>query len=190
MRTHLVEVTQNRESGFNWGKFLLGRFDDNEWDHPSDMLGPYAASLIGSQGWGREHMLVLDLATGEGAIFRPGGVARADLDKHKVWVCPMFEPFLEHMYAWIRDGRDAFDLPDVVELPDAQPEMQGYRRQGFERNECRRCHKSIHLVVGLRSEFWVHDSDGSRGCRAATFTKDTGWDDTIPRRWTAAPVVD
>lgn len=130
MNTKLVEVTQNRETGFNWGKFLLGYFDDDEWAHPSDMPGPFVVSLIGSQGWGHEHILVLDLATGEGAMFRPGGVARADLDKHKIWCCPMFEPFLEYLYEFTRAGNDAFDVPAVVELPNAQPAMQGYRRGG------------------------------------------------------------
>lgn len=129
MNTHLVEVTQNQQSGFNWGKFLLGRFDDDEWDRYSELPGGQRR-LIQSQGWSRDHLLVLDLATGEGALFSPPGSARADLNKHKVWVCPMFEPFLAFMYEWVRDGKDPFDLPVVVELPDAPSAMQGYRRSG------------------------------------------------------------
>lgn len=127
MQTKLIEATQGIEHGFNHGKFLLGRFDA-EWEHLSEMDAAhgYERSLLGRCGWSRDHLLVLDVQTGEGAIFYPGGMAKADLDKHKVWVCPMFEPFLAWLYA--QDLSDLSKLPDLVELPEAPAAMHGYRR--------------------------------------------------------------
>ena len=63
-------------------------------------------------------------------MFRPGGMPKADLDQHRVWVCPMFEPFLAWLYEFA-DASDWFDrLPELVELPNAPASMQGYRREG------------------------------------------------------------
>ena len=73
-------------------------------------------------------MLVVDLETGEGAMFSPGGLAAADLQKHRIWVCPMFEPFLAWLYK--QDLSDLTKLPKHVDLPDAPFEMHGYRREG------------------------------------------------------------
>lgn len=134
MRTHIIEVTNGER---NWGKFLLGEFT-TEWDRRSTVDPLSRSPLLGQIGWGRDtgHMLVLDLQTGEGAVFRIGGVASADLQKHKVWVCPMFEPFLEWLYAY-RNERVALGdrtwwegLPALVDLPDAPFAMSGYRRTG------------------------------------------------------------
>lgn len=121
MKTKIVEAIGT----LNWGKFMLGQFDD-ERRHPSALEG---VNLLRSQGWGPEHLLVVDLATGEGAIFaaRPGGLAAADLDKHQIWVCPLFEPFLEWLYQ--QDLTDLDLLPQAVELLDAPALMYGYRRQ-------------------------------------------------------------
>ncbi|MCD0453364.1 hypothetical protein LO762_29905 [Actinocorallia sp. API 0066] len=53
--------------------------------------------------------------------------------------------------------------------------------------ECAKCGKPIETTAGDR-ERWVHsDSDRSRGCRAATFTENEGWNDEIPRTWKAQP---
>jgi hypothetical protein len=129
MQTKLVEVTQDREKGFNWGKFLLGRFDTAEQAYQSKI--DVGRALLSARGWSPDHLLVLDLETGEGCLFRPGGLASADLEKHKVWVCPMFEPFLEWLYR--QDLTDLNTLPDVVELPTAPGAMTGYRRPGPKR---------------------------------------------------------
>jgi hypothetical protein len=75
-----------------------------------------------------EYIFVLDLQTGEGAMFRHGGFARADLNKHKIWVCPLFEPFLEWLYEQDVDVLSC--LPDTVDLPNAPFELRGYRRAG------------------------------------------------------------
>jgi len=86
--------------------------------------------LLSTRGWSHDHVWVLDLETGEGACFRPGGLAHADLNKHRIWVCPLFEPFLEWLYD--QDLTDLTVLPDLVTLTlkEAPFSMFGYRRPG------------------------------------------------------------
>lgn len=124
MKTHIIEAS----NGFNWGKFLLGRFD-TEWSLRSSMDGAGEIPLLRQIGMALDQLLVLDLQTCEGALFsvRGRGLASADLDKHRIWVCPMFEPFLAWLYT--QDVRDLEALPSVVEL-EAPAEMAGYRRPG------------------------------------------------------------
>ena len=114
---------------FNWGKFMVARFDGDDLNYKSRTDTEFPVSLIRSQGWGSEHMLVVDLTTGEGAIFavRPNGFPHADLEKHRIWVCVLFEAFLEWLYQ--QDVSDMDALPSVVQLAVA-PAMQGYRRPG------------------------------------------------------------
>lgn len=157
MRTRFVEATQGVEDGFNHGKFMVGLFSFSEWHRPSEIVRRYAElrtgpllndlhvpRLLRRCGWTEQHALVLDLQTGEGAMFFPSGSASADLDKHKVWVCPMFEPFLSWLYehvrehGWEPDAERPLDpvwfvrLPEVVELPGAEGALYGYRRGGPE----------------------------------------------------------
>lgn len=127
MKVKFIEASQNAERGFNWGKFAVMRFDE-EWSWRS-AIDLTSSSLLRSCGWGSNHLWVLDLQTGEGAFLSPGGSAHADLDKHKVWVCPMFEPFLEWLYG--QDLADLDALPTLVELPDAPGAFAGYRRPGL-----------------------------------------------------------
>lgn len=127
MKTRIIEATNGER---NWGKFLLGRFD-TEWGVETMVGGNAGTSswnILRSQGWDPEHLLVLDLATGEGALFRPGGLAGADLEKHRVWVCPLFEPFLAWLYK--QDLSDLDKLPARVNLPDAPFAFRGHRRPG------------------------------------------------------------
>jgi hypothetical protein len=56
-----------------------------------------------------------------------------------------------------------------------------------ERVACRRCGHPIFQA----GDTWFHrgaEGGRHRGCRAASFEPDKGWDDTLDRRWTAAPV--
>lgn len=130
MQTRIIEGTNE----FNYGKFMLARFERHEWGHRSH-LGDVSdvpdemaeRSVLSARGWTRRHIWVLDLQTGEGAIFLPGGSARADLEKHKIWVCPMFEPFLEWVYR--QDLSDLDALPHAVELV-GDSALYGYRRPG------------------------------------------------------------
>lgn len=131
MKTKFVEVTD--ETSFNWGKMLVGRFDQDEWHRRSEMMfatDGSETSLLGTRGWSREHIIVLDLETGEGCIFRPGGLASADLTKHRVWVCPMFEPFLGWLYK--QDLSDLEKIPSKVNLGKVPTAMAGYRRPGVQ----------------------------------------------------------
>ncbi len=126
MNITFVEAT----NGFNWGKFAIGRFDADELIHPSaieDEDMGVSASLVRSRGWGSEHFWFMDLQTGEAAMFRHGGLARADLNKHRIHVCPMAEPALVWIYAHSLD-----DLPPVIRLTEAEApsSMQGFRRPG------------------------------------------------------------
>lgn len=124
MKTKIIEVTNGPQ---NHGKFMVAQFDGIDWLYQS-VVDPGRYLLGPVCGWSEEHRLVLDLQTGEGAIFRLGGYAHADLDKHRVWVCPMFEPFLAWLYE--QDARDLAALPDHVDLPAAPFSMYGYRRPG------------------------------------------------------------
>jgi hypothetical protein len=124
VQTKFIEATNGPQ---NWGKFMLARFDGDEWFRPS-AVGPAKWSLLQQIGKDTKSLLVLDLQTGEGAILRPGGSAHADLEKHRIWVCPLFEPFLAWLYE--QDLTDLDVLPAHVDLPDAAFAIAGYRRPG------------------------------------------------------------
>lgn len=127
METKLIEATNIDHGGMNWGKFMLGRFTPEEWAHRSTIS--VGRPLLSACGWGHNvnQLLVLDLQTGEGAVFRIGGLASSDLNKHRVWVCPMFEPFLAWLYK--QETADLQALPSLVALDDPG-EWRGYRREG------------------------------------------------------------
>jgi hypothetical protein len=156
MHTTLVEATNGPH---NWGKFLVGAFDAVEWARPAAEFP--GRPLLPTIGWTPGHVLVLDLQTGEGAVFRLGGYPKADLDKHRIWVCPLFEPFLDWLYGEARrlrlDGAALLDaLPAHVDLPDAPFSMQGYRRPGPE-HELRSALQAIHTTArgDEKGECWT-----------------------------------
>jgi hypothetical protein len=126
MKTVIVEATSD---GGNWGKFLVARFTD-EWHHRSALPENQYLPLLTLCGWGGEHIWVADLQTGEGALFRPGGYPKADLAKHRIWVCPLFEPFLTWLYE--QNLGDLDQLPASISLPNAPFAFSGYRRPGPE----------------------------------------------------------
>jgi hypothetical protein len=126
LKTKIIEATQDKEQGFNWGKFLICKFD-SEWEYISQMD---QRPLLAGRGWDNSHVMVIDLQTGEGSLFRQGGLARADLHKHKIWVCPMYEPFLEWLYQ--QDLNDLDKLPPIVVIPGVPGALSGYRRPGPE----------------------------------------------------------
>ncbi len=128
MITKIIEAT----NGFNWGKFMVAQFTPDEWARKSLIdadVGPIGRSLLRSLGWDAsvDHFWVLDLQTGEGAYFRHSGNASADLHKHAIWVCPLYEPFLEWLY---QQPADLAALPELVDLPQAESAIYGYRRKG------------------------------------------------------------
>jgi hypothetical protein len=81
MKVKFIEAVEKTTT--NWGKFMIGRFD-SEWEYRNALDG---RNFLASRGWGPDHLLVLDMQTGEGAIFKPGGLASHDLnEKHQIWV--------------------------------------------------------------------------------------------------------
>lgn len=131
MRLTMVEAHNDRQ---NWAKFAVGVFEE-EWGRRVRIPGDqYGGALLARCGWSREHIWVMDLQTGEGAMFLPGGDAAADLERHQVWVCPLYQPFLTWLYGFIAERRGVADwlaeLPEVVDLPEAPFAMRGYRRAG------------------------------------------------------------
>jgi hypothetical protein len=137
MITKIVEVTNvpgdavpgDINGMSNWGKFMLCGSDPSEQVYKSALL--IGKPLLWACGVDPNSYWVLDLQTGEGARFTPPGRAKYDLDKHKVWVCPMFGPFLDWLYENRINSPADFDrVPPLVNLPDAQFAMAGYRREG------------------------------------------------------------
>jgi hypothetical protein len=124
MQTKFIEATNGP---MNWGKFMVARFTADEWERRATVDGN---PFLKGRGWDENHILVVDLQTGEGSIFRPGGLARADLDKHRIWVCPLFEPFLIWLYKQELD--DLAALPASVDFTqeEAPFAFRGYRREG------------------------------------------------------------
>lgn len=131
MRTHIIEATQ-KGTEFNWGKFMLGEFDA-EWMRPSKLPLPdemkSPVPLLLQRGWGPEHFVILDLETGEGAVFKHDHYLRMQLDtKHQIWVCPLMGPFLDWLS--VQTWEHVTDLPEFVELDTEESGMAGYRRSG------------------------------------------------------------
>lgn len=130
MRTKFIEVTGLGPNGqpFNWGKFMVGCFDGEEWRRRSTVE---PAPILSGRGWTFKHLLVMDLQTGEGAAFKHGGLASSDLnDKHQIWVCPMFEPFLTWLYKQSVEDIDALPSHITLTHEEAPGALAGYRRDG------------------------------------------------------------
>lgn len=133
MITKFVEVSNT----FNWGKFLVCRFTPEEWAVRSE-VDP-GQRLLAGRGWSQQHLWVLDLQTGEGAYFRPGGLAKADLERHRIWVCPMYEVFLGVLYAHPEWCDDITKIPSFVKLEGEEARqasaVYGHRREGPDAKE-------------------------------------------------------
>lgn len=128
MQTKIIEATQpNPETNpQNWGKFMLMQFSWEEFQHPSAVeSGRILLPAIGYWHYDPALLWVMDLQTGEGALFNTKGSAAYDLNKHKIWVCPLFEPFLEWLYKNFNGDLDA--LPAYVQV-ECEFAFSGYRR--------------------------------------------------------------
>jgi hypothetical protein len=125
MQTKFIETTNTDAGGMNWGKFMVARFTESEWERRSEVGGQI---MLAERGWSKDNLLVLDLQTGEGAVFKPKGYAKGDLDKHALWVCPLFEPFLGWLYE--QDLTDIEKLPALVKIKNPASALYGYRRPG------------------------------------------------------------
>lgn len=125
MQTKFIETTNTDAGGMNWGKFMVARFTESEWERRSEVGGQI---MLAERGWSKDNLLVLDLQTGEGAVFKPKGYAKGDLDQHALWVCPLFEPFLGWLYE--QDLTDIEKLPALVKIKNPASALYGYRRPG------------------------------------------------------------
>ena len=125
MQTKFIEATNTDAGGMNWGKLMVARFTESEWERHSEVGGQI---MLADRGWSKDNLLVLDLQTGEGAVFKPKGYAKGDLDKHALWICPLFEPFLRWLYE--QDLTDIEKLPALVKIKNPASALYGYRRPG------------------------------------------------------------
>lgn len=131
MRTRYFEAISAEG---NWGKFMLGQFEPDEIAAqsalPPDPEGWFKpGSMIQGRGWAPgKHWFVMDLQTGEGAYFALGGHADYDLsEKHNIWVCPLFRPFLNWLYERFREGADLWELDRVVRIEGVPLQLSGER---------------------------------------------------------------
>jgi hypothetical protein len=122
VKTYIFEAT----NGPNWGKFLVG-IPTAEWLRYS-VLSPLNRPVLAQRGWSRSHILVLDLETGEGAMFPHSrkGQAWSDLNKHRIAVCVLFEDFLRWLYQQDlrqlgRLSKEAIVLPVAGRPPGRRP---------------------------------------------------------------------
>ncbi len=136
MDTKFVEAGHGPHGG-NWGKFMVGRYTDVELAEPARFPGcERARRLVNLTGPGRQDIWVLDLQTGEGARFPIEFASTTDvrhqLNKHRIHICPLYEPFLAFLYGYIDAHRRTWweDLPRVVEMPAAEFRLFGRRRPG------------------------------------------------------------
>lgn len=133
MLTHFIEATN---AGFNHGKFMLGRLTAEDAATRSALPGYEHESLWtlgGRRTLNPATTLVMDLQTGEGAAFTLEGGrigAHHELEKHKIWVCPMFPHFLGWLYSLDPYPHDITALPRFVDIPEAEGAIFGYRRGG------------------------------------------------------------
>lgn len=134
MLSKMVEVSDQ----VNWAKLMVSQFDNDELAYKSrvdteakSLLEAVAARRKEYWGEAQQKRLVVDLQTDEGAWFlpHPERDPKVDLDRHQIWVCPLFYPFLQWLYR--TNPVHVSGIPDVVELdPDDVIKFQGYRRPG------------------------------------------------------------
>lgn len=113
MKTRIFEAT----NGAAYGKFLVGRFDE-EWKYTPQIEPDYSHQrLLHREGWGPKHFMLLDLSSpGNGSIFHhnPLGMAENDVEKRGLPFCLLYTEFLQWIY---QQKLEEFDeWPAVVEF--------------------------------------------------------------------------
>jgi len=129
MRTHIIEATNGE---LNWGKFMVGVMDTQDWRRMPMTPGcDQGMPLLQARRWDVTDIWVMDLETREGAVFRlANGDPSGALNKHQIWVCPLFEPFVNWLFTQPHEQILMLALPDWVDLPDAVFAFKGHRRPG------------------------------------------------------------
>lgn len=140
METRFVEATDTHRGLY--GKFMLARWTHEEWDRRAQMDGTLGQRLLASRGHDPREFWVVDLETNEGAFFSMNkhGLAASDLMKRRIWVCPLFEGFLQHLYSlddpWaveplvtISHVTDSYRRPGPNDEPQRTASVQAPRRE-------------------------------------------------------------
>lgn len=83
-------------------------------------------------------------------------------------------------------GREVLALLEQLANEAQEKATSAMAESEPDRDTCAKCGQAIQTDSGDR-ERWLHSSDRSRGCRAATFDPGNGWNDAIPRSWMATP---
>lgn len=133
----IIEATDVGQ--FNHGKFMVRLFEHDEYNYMSRIAPEYLLRRFCN--YPRATIWVDDLYTGEGCRFafpsyrikenreQRAAHVKESLNRHRIWVCPMFEPFVTWLLG--QDLSDLSCLPDVVDsLPDDACSFWGYRRPG------------------------------------------------------------
>lgn len=128
MRTYLFETIASPRTPKNWGSFMVCVPDEIEWawqSHVSTSLMPALAEF----GWTPEHVIVMDMKTGEAAFFRPGDrEAAEDLTLHRIYRSPQLGLFLTWLYG--QDIAHLYQQPAVIEVEDCTFALEGWREIG------------------------------------------------------------
>lgn len=117
----ITKIIEGSDGGA-YGKWLVGQLDEHERARTTSLPGYEGSHSIWTFGGARKlgahpgAVLVLDLQTGQGGVFIPGPSSSpdADLDKAKIWVCPLFRDFFRWLYT--QDMADVTQLPDFIDL--------------------------------------------------------------------------
>jgi len=126
MRLYLFEASSGWAK--NYGTFAVGRLGSEELRQESAYYP--GSSALGQRKYDERKLWAMDMVTCEGAAFDPKADLVSQLERHQIWVCVLYEPFLR----WLgqQDLRDLSILPRKVDLPDVPPALVGYRRTGPE----------------------------------------------------------
>lgn len=140
MISKIIEATNTNK--FNFGKFNVSVYDAEERSRASIINEGF--NLLRSIGKHPDDVMVADLQTSEALTFpayfrnyrggdpeRLAGEVHYYMGKHKIWVCPLYEPFVCWLFE--QDLEDIRKLPPMVDtLPEEVSSLFGYRRQGNE----------------------------------------------------------
>jgi hypothetical protein len=151
VKSKFLEVTNKA----NWAKLQLLQWEPSDLARPSLVQkGKVLLNAVqvrrGDAADPLTAVFVRDLQTQEGCEFYPSPEAdcKTQLDMHRVWVCPLFYPFVSWLFANYQG--DVTSLPDLVELADSKKqEYQGYRRPGEEMEPITQIRKK--LLAALRA---------------------------------------
>ena len=113
MKSRIIEV-EDFPPVF-WGSFLVITFDE-EWERKVMVSDPETQrfSLLAAHGWTREHLLVVDLGIGRGAMFHTRVDPRSQIAAIDFHFSPFFLCFLD--WLWAQDLSDLDALPEHIVL--------------------------------------------------------------------------